>query len=260
MSEQRPRFSPPEPRFGVEPAADAAAEPAGGSRRRIWSPLTIALTSVSAVVVAGLVVALALMWGNPSQPSAGERAPTLDSQGGGGAGPTDTPSPTPTPYVVQPGDTVSIDQDAVFENGFTLVYPELGDWIEQEITNRPDQLTLYSPNYDAQIQVWQTSVFNSNITDKELTLAQLNRIDDECAYGATGIGQPESYVLEGEDGTKLELLGVRADECEGGELWLIQRVMPLTGTRIHIVLWSTTPIDDNDALLAKLAEITFTTP
>ncbi|WP_282827103.1 hypothetical protein [Gulosibacter sediminis] len=260
MSEQRPRFSPPEPRFGAEPAADAVPDASGSSRRRVWSPLTIVLTSASAVVVIGLVITLALLWGNPLQPSQGEAAAPLESNGGGTAGPTDTVGPTPTPYAVQPGDTVSIEQDAVFEDGFTLVYPKLGDWIEQDIMNRPEQLTMYAPDYSAQIQVWQTSVFNSNQTDKELTLAQLNRINDECSSGATGISEPESYLLEGEDGTKLELLGVRADECDGGEVWLLQRVMPLTGTRVHIVLWSTTTLDDNDELLDKLAEITFTTP
>jgi hypothetical protein len=36
--------------------------------------------------------------------------------------------------------------------------------------------------------------------------------------------------------------------------------MPLSGFRIHIVLWSIDPIDDNDELLDKLDEISFTTP
>jgi hypothetical protein len=259
VTEQRPRFSPPEPKYGLE-AADARPEPEPAARQGVWSPLTIALSAISAVVVIGLVVTLGLLWGRTTEPLAGEAAAPYGTQGTSGTGPTDTPKATPTPYVVQPGDTVSIDQDAVFEDGFTLTEPKIGDWVESEIINRPDQLTLMSPGYDSQLQVWQTSVFDSSQTDKDLTLAQLNRINDECAYGVSGVGEPESFWLEGEDGTKLELLGVRATNCEGGEIWMLQRVMPLSGFRIHIVLWSIDPIDDNDELLDKLDEISFTTP
>lgn len=254
MTDNWQRYAPPPPVYQPAPAA-----PEAPPRQRRWTLASILIAAASIVVVAGLALAVVLLWNTRAEVGPGmpaDRAAAAD-----GPPPSSAPAPTATPHQVVPGESISIRQDAVFPNGVTLTGPAQGDWTPQRITNRPDQLTLMSPDFDAQIQVWQTQVFGSNRTDYDLTLAALNRIGDECLGGLVGqVSPPDSYWLTGTDGTRLELLRSRATGCEGGEVWLLERQMPGSRTRFHIVVWGQDGVENSPELLRKLGEVAFTTP
>ncbi|SJM63704.1 hypothetical protein [Gulosibacter sp. 10] len=257
MSPRDYEFRPPEPRFGkqAEPDAEVVLRPA----KRPLGLLTAAV--LSGAVVLGLVIALVLLWGEPTQPEAQGQGAGAPGASPGESAPPDPeligPDATHPPHDVAAGDYVPIDVDARFPEGVTLVPPEYGDWSQQDIINRPDQFTAVSPDYSATIEVWQTGVFDTPQSDEALTVAQLNRVTDECGDVSSWDGQVRTHVLEGEDGTELEML-VAAIDCGGGELWLVERVMPLTGARFHIVLWDAYGgIEENEELLEKLDEVSF---
>ncbi|MDJ1372231.1 hypothetical protein [Gulosibacter molinativorax] len=252
-------FRPPEPVYKQQDAAEP--EPSGPARR----PRGLLLAAIIAgVVVIALGITLGTLWGKTTEPVA------LDAGTAPGAtetpaesGPTDTdligPDATNPPHTVARGDTVPINVDAQFPNGVKLVPPALGDWSEQDIINRPDQFTAVSPGYGASIEVWQTSVFGTPQSDEALTIAQLNRISDECSPGGdtTPQGEPVVDTFTGTDDTKLEVLIAKVTGCDGGELWLIERVMPLSGTRFHVVLWDAYSVEDNEELMAMYDAIRF---
>ncbi|KAB1644878.1 hypothetical protein [Gulosibacter chungangensis] len=259
MSPRDYDFRPPEPKFRRQDALEQVPE--GPSRR----PRGLIFASISTgVVVVALVVALVMLWGTTTEPVAVDQ----DGQSEGVTGPTETgaedgdligPDATHPPHTVSAGDTVPIDVDALFPDGVTLLPPELGDWTEQDIINRPDQFTAVSPDYGASIEVWQTSVFDTPQSDEALTIAQLNRVGDECSASSNvrPQGDPVVDVLTGADDTKLEVLVAKVDGCDGGELWLVERVMPLTGARFHIVLWDSTSVAGNEELMAMYHAISF---
>ena len=158
------------------------------------------------------------------------------------------------------GQLVPMSQNAQFTSGLTLVPPDAGPWQESTITNRPGQFTAYRSDYTAQIEVWQADLYTSPQSDDSLTRAQLHRIDDECRSTPALVGEPTVHVLTGADGTRLELLAQRATGCDGGEILMLERLMPHSGTRIHIVLWSTRGLDSDSELLALLDGVTFRVP
>lgn len=252
-------FRPPEPKFQQRDASEPIVEGPVGRPRGL-----ILAAALAGVVVIALVVALVMLWGNTTEPEALGQRDAVDES----AGPTESepresdligPDATHPPLVVEPGDTVPIDVDAHFTDGVELLPPKLGEWREQEILNRPDQFTAVSPDYGSSIEVWQTSVFNTPQSDEALTRAQLNRVTDECSSGSgiTQLGEPVVDTLTGTDGTKLEVLVAKVTGCDGGELWLVERVMPLTGARFHIVLWDYESVADNPELMAMYGEIRF---
>ncbi|MGO1543877.1 MAG: hypothetical protein ACTHXA_06000 [Gulosibacter sp.] len=261
MSPRDYEFRPPEPRFPKDSETKPAAEDAAARRR----PRGLVIGSVlSGFVVIALVVALVMLWGNSTEPVAldpdNDAAETTEPTE---SAPEETdligPDATNPPHTVAPGDVVPIDVDAYFPEDVTLVPPELGDWSEQQIINRPDQFTAVSPDYSATIEVWQTSVFNTPQSDEALTHAQLNRVSDECSSGSnvTQQGEPVVDTLTGTDDTKLEVLVSKVTGCNGGELWLIERVMPLTQVRFHIVLWDAYSVADNEELIAMYEQVAF---
>lgn len=252
-------FRPPEPRFGQQDAPEPVLE-----QRRQRRPVGLVLASaIAGMVVVALVVALIMLWGNTTEPAALDPDPLTDSSEDATAAPEETdligPDATNPPQVVAPGDTVPIDVDAEFTDGVALLPPELGDWTAQDIVNRPDQFTAVSPDYGAAIEVWQTSVFDTPQSDHALTIAQLNRVGDECSPGSevSAHGEPEIDTLLGTDNTILEVLVAKVSNCDGGELWLVERVMPLTGARFHIVLWDEASVADNEELMAMYEQIRF---
>lgn len=259
MSPRDYEFRPPEPKFQRQDALESAPE--GPSRR----PRGLIFASVAAgAVVIALVVALVMLWGNTTEPVA------LDQHSGTeeSVDPTETgaedgdligPDATHPPHTVSPGDTVPISVDALFPNGVELLPPELGEWSKQDIINRPNQFTAVSPDYGASIEVWQTSVFDTPQSDEALTIAQLNRVGDECSPSSNVSvqGEPVVDTLTGKDDTKLEVLVSKVSGCDGGELWLVERVMPLTGARFHIVLWDSSSVAGNDELMAMYQAISF---
>lgn len=259
MSPRDYEFRPPEPKFRQQDAPESVVESSPRKPRGL-----ILGSALAGLVVIALVVALVMLWGKTTEPVAleqdGENATDpVPSE----SEPSETdligPDATHPPMTVTPGDTVPINVDADFADGVTLVPPALGDWREQEITNRPDQFTAVSPGYGASIEVWQTSVFDTPQSDEALTIAQLNRVTDECSPGSPvrWDNQPVVDTLTGTDDTKLEVLVAKVTGCEGGELWLIERVMPLTGARFHIVLWDIDSVADNEELMAMYHAVRF---
>lgn len=267
MTASSRRFDPPAPVYGFDGTRlDRRGADAGGSvedvevvpaRSRAG---TLWLFGLAALVVVGLITAVVITSGVQVEPVAGERAPapatSADPEGSGQL--FDVPTSTNSPMTVKPGDTVPITVDAVFSQGLTLVPPKLGDWQEVTASNRPDQFSARKNGM--QIVVWQTSMFDSGQSDEALSIAQLNRLSDECGGDVGGVSDPDPYMLKGKDGTNLELLRVRADDCEGASIWLLTRAMPKTGTRIYILLGSYKNIEQADELQAKLREVTFTSP
>lgn len=252
-------FLPPEPKFQQRDASEPVVEETTGYPRGL-----VIVTAISGVVVLVLVVVLVMLWGNRTEPMAldsesPEASVTAPTEGA----PEETdligPDATHPPHAVKPGDKVPIDVDAQFADGVTLVPPELGEWDSQNIINRPDQFTAVSPDYGASIEVWQTSVFDTPQSDEALTIAQLNRVSDECSPSSNVRmqGDPVVDTLKGTGDTTLEVLISKVDGCDGGELWLIERVMPLTGARFHIVLYDTDSVADNKELMAMYDEIRF---
>lgn len=217
------------------------------------------MLSFSALVIAGITAALVITSGVRVSPQAGERAPAAAPTTPGASGELfDVPDSTAKPMTVTPGATVPITVDAVFASGVTLVPPALGDWKSFRSENRPDQFAAHKNS--ARIVVWQTDVFDSGQSDESLTIAQLNRVGDECADDLSGVSEPEPYTLVGKDGTKLELLRVRVEDCQGAELWVLSRAMPKTGTRFHITVSAVGGVEHDTALMAKLRDVTFTSP
>ncbi|MFD2674907.1 hypothetical protein [Gulosibacter bifidus] len=254
------RFDPPEPLFD---SSETVATDAGDETAVEYAPClrvgTGLLLGVATLTIGGLAVALAVASGVRVEPEAGERAPIAsESMPGATDELFDVPNSTANPLTVKPGDTVPITVDATFTNGVTLVPPPVGDWKIHSNENRPEQFT--ASKHGLQIQVWQTDVFDSGQSDEAVTIAQLNRVVDECNGSAIGVSEPDKYVLTGKDGTKLEMLRVRVSDCSGRELWLLERVMPKTGTRFHIVVSASGTITDDSELVAKLREVTFTSP
>lgn len=251
-------FQPPEPRFRPQDALEPAPEPRGGKPRGL-----VLGAALAGVVVVALVVALIMLWGKTTEPVAldQENAPGPTAPRESMPGETDLigPDATHPPQLVAPGDTVPIEVDAHFADGVTLLPPALGDWSEQEILNRPDQFTAVSPDYGASIEVWQTSVFDTPQSDEALTIAQLNRVGDECSNPSSvrPLGEPVVDTLTGTGDTQLEVLVAKVAGCDGGELWLIERVMPLTGARFHVVLWDGESVEQNAALMAMYEDIRF---
>lgn len=273
MTASNRRFDPPEPLYGpgAKRHRSATADRSGAdgrgfdhddtddelpprSRTGTWLMLALAAT-----VIAGLVTALVITGGVRVEPQAGERAPTVvdDATPESTDELFDVPTSTNSSMVVKPNDTVPITVDAVFENGFTLTPPSLGDWRELKSQNRPDQFAARKDGM--QIIVWQISMFDSGQSDEALTIAQLNRIEDECAGAASGISDPEPYTLTGKDGTKLELLRVRVKDCAGTELWMLTRAMPKSGTRLYIIVAGSN-VENSRELMDKLGEVSFTSP
>ncbi|NLT27128.1 MAG: hypothetical protein GXX90_10910, partial [Microbacteriaceae bacterium] len=237
-------------------AAQVEAEPPAPRRR--LGPLLAA--GAAGLVVVGLLVGALVVSGTTTQPEAVEAPWRTTAPAETGPVETDPTAPLTDPEPVAPGSLVPITQNAEFANGLTLVPPDAGDWRESTITNRPGQFTAYRGDYSAQIEVWQTDLLTSKQSDESLTRAQLNRIGDECRVAPTIVGEPEVHELRGADGTRLELLGQRATGCDGGEILMLERLMPHSGTRIHIVLWTTRGIDDDAELRALLDEVGFTVP
>lgn len=221
------------------------------------------LAVVAALVVVGLGVAAVVTGGRVAQP---EAAPTGEPlRFGDETDPADTctPLPTTTPEPVRPGTLVPITMNAQFTQGLTVVQPKSQHWNKREILNRPGQLSLNDPSYSARFEVWQTGLYTSAQSDQSLTETQLLRIGDECLSQVRTVGKPEKYVLKGRDGTQLELLGQRAVQCDGGEIMMYERLMPHSGTRIHIVLWAEGgegAVAANAELQRLLSETSFTIP
>lgn len=255
MSPRDYEFTPPPPRN--KPAAPAA-EVAPLTRRRMPLGLLIASIIASATALA-LIVAISVIWGPASQPQALDR-PSESASGPTSPGDTRTPAPTTSPEPVTPGSYVPITQNAQFTQGLTIVPPDVGDWYTFDISNRPDQFSANRKDYSAQIEVWQTDLFTSPQSDQSLSQSQLHRIDDECRSSVQLSGGVGIYVLTGSDGTQLELLGQRGTHCEGGEILLIERLMPHSGTRIHIVLWTSKGLDNDPEVMELLYKVTFTVP
>ena len=221
------------------------------------------LTVVAALTVVGLGIAAVVTGGRVAQPAAAPTGTPLRFGDETDSTDTRTPLPTTTPEPVQPGTLVPITMNAQFTQGLTVVEPKSRGWSKQEILNRPGQLTLNDPGYAARFELWQTGLYTSAQSDESLTETQLLRIGDECLSQLQNVGEPEVYVLQGRDGTKLELLGQRAVQCDGGEIVMYERLMPHSGTRIHIVLWSEGgegAVAANAELQRLLRETSFTIP
>lgn len=249
-------FRPPAPP-GRE---DVAPEPRR-ELRPVRAPWTLIVASVVTVLTAlALVVAASVIWGPATQPQALGEGSTSRPSASGTDAPGASDEPTTTPEPVTPGQLVPITMNAQFTQGLTLVPPTAGDWTEVQIVNRPEQFTARSPDYSSQIEVWQTDLNTSPQSDEFLSTAQLNRITDECGNAPSVMDGVDVVTLTGSDGTKLELLLKKALNCDGGELWLYERLMPHSGTRLHLVLWSTQGIASNSELQAKFNQITFTVP
>ena len=243
----------PPKRDDLAPAPRRELRPA----RTPWG-LLIA-SSVATLAALALVVAASVIWGPATQPQAlGEGSTAAPTASGEGADTTARPTTTPEP--VTPGQLVPLTMNAQFTNGLTLVPPAAGDWWEMPILNRPEQFTAQSPDHSAQIEVWQTALNTSPQSDEYLSQAQLNRITDECSNAPSVMGGSEIATLVGTDGTQLELALKKALNCDGGEIWMFERLMPHSHTRLHIVLWSAHGVESNAELLAKFSEITFTVP
>lgn len=249
-------FQPPKP---VYPPEDAASK-----QVRTKRPVGLMLVAAATVLsVVGLGLAAAFTWGPATHPAAAPTGTPLSF--GDETDPTETSTPLPTtkPEKVKAGELVPITMNAQFTEGLTIVAPEGKGWTEQEIINRPGQSTYNSADFSARYEVWQTGLYTSAQSDKSLTEAQLLRLQDECLDPISLEGEPEVYVLKGKDGTKLELLGQRATDCDGGEIIMYERLMPHSGTRIHIVLWArggVGAVEDHEELMKLFKETTFTVP
>lgn len=250
-------FRPPEP-----PRREALAPEPQRELRPRPTPWGLIATAVLASLAAlSLIVAASVIWGPTSQPQALGDGATTGAHASDTNAPDASDQPVTTPEAVTPGQLVPITMNAQFSQGVTLVPPPVGEWAEINIINRPEQFTAQSPDYTSQIEVWQTTINTTPVSDEYLSQAQLNRIGDECGNPPSVMGgDAEIYTLTGKDGTKLELLLKKALNCDGGELWLFERLMPHSDTRFHIVLWSTRDIASNADLQAMLAQVTFTVP
>lgn len=221
------------------------------------------LAAVAALTVVGLGIAAVVTGGRVAQPAAAPSGTPLHFGDETDPSDTRTPLPTTTPEPVQPGTLVPITMNAQFTQGLTVTEPQAHGWLQQQILNRPGQLTLNDPIYTARFELWQTGLYTSAQSDKSLTETQLLRINDECMSEVQTVGEPEKYVLEGRDGTKIELLGQRAEQCDGGEIVMYERLMPHSGTRIHLVLWAEGgegAVAANAELQRLLSETSFTIP
>ena len=228
-------------------------------RKTPWG--LVAGAAIASLATISLVIAASSLWGPATQPQAlGTGSAQQPGASNGPGGPSASNEPTTSPEPVTPGELVPITMNAQFTQGVTLVPPKPGDWSVINIINRPEQFTARSPSYNAEIEVWQAGLNTTPQSDEYLTQAQLNRLSDECGGTPTLQGGPEVVTLTGDDGTRLEMLLQKATDCDGGEIWMYERLMPHSGTRFHIVLWSTLSVEHNAELQAKFNQITFTVP